>query len=322
MSGMKHSGGQAGEGRVKNAILIAGPTASGKSALALDLAERRGGVIVNTDSMQGYSGLDVLTARPEAADLARAPHFLYGHVHPATPYSTGAWLRDVMKLIEDGTFFERAVIFVGGTGLYFRALAEGISEMPDIPQRVRDRWRYELKEQGAVKLHSLLLREDSAAAMMLKPTDSQRIVRALEVLDASGRSILEWQAERGQPLIDRESARFLVIDPDRAALVTRIDKRFDQMLDKGALDEVKRLAALGLDPELPAMKAIGVRELQAAMAGEIGFPEAIERAKIATRQYSKRQTTWFRHQLGPEWLRLRPGDDLETTISALASDAT
>lgn len=319
---MKHSGGQAGEGRVKNAILIAGPTASGKSALALDLAERRGGVIVNTDSMQGYSVLDVLTARPEAADLARAPHYLYGHVHPATAYSTGAWLRDVMKLIEDGTFSERPVIFVGGTGLYFRALAEGISEMPDIPQRVRDRWRYELKEQGAVKLHSLLLREDSAAAMMLKPTDSQRIVRALEVLDASGRSILEWQAERGQPLIDRESARFLVIEPDRAALVARIDKRFDQMLDKGALDEVKRLAALGLDPELPAMKAIGVRELQAAMAGEIGFPEAIERAKIATRQYSKRQTTWFRHQLGPEWLRLRPGDDLETTISALASDTT
>ncbi|MBZ9773400.1 tRNA (adenosine(37)-N6)-dimethylallyltransferase MiaA [Mesorhizobium sp. CO1-1-8] len=322
MSGMEHSGGQAGEGRVKNAILIAGPTASGKSALALDLAERRGGVIVNTDSMQGYSVLDVLTARPEAADLARAPHFLYGHVHPATPYSTGAWLRDVRKLIDDGTFSERPVIFVGGTGLYFRALAEGISEMPDIPQRVRDRWRYELKEQGAVKLHSLLLREDSAAAMMLKPTDSQRIVRALEVLDASGRSILEWQAERGQPLIDRESARFFVIEPERAALVGRIDKRFDQMLDKGALDEVKRLAALGLDPELPAVKAIGVRELQAAMAGEIGFPEAIERAKIATRQYSKRQTTWFRHQLGPEWLRLRPGDDLETTILTLASDAT
>lgn len=319
---MKHSGGQAGKGRVKNAILIAGPTASGKSALALDLAERRGGVIVNTDSMQGYSVLDVLTARPEAADLARAPHYLYGHVHPATAYSTGAWLRDVMKLIEDGIFSERPVIFVGGTGLYFRALAEGISEMPDIPQRVRDRWRYELKEQGAVKLHSLLLREDSAAAMMLKPTDSQRVVRALEVLDASGRSILEWQAERGQPLIDRESARFFVIEPDRAALVARIDKRFDRMLDKGALDEVKRLAALGLDPELPAMKAIGVRELQAAMAGEIGFPEAIERAKIATRQYSKRQTTWFRHQLGPEWLRLRPGDDLETTISALASDTT
>jgi tRNA dimethylallyltransferase len=313
MSGMENSG-QAGEGRVKNAILIAGPTASGKSALALDLAERKGGVIVNTDSMQGYSVLDVLTARPVAADLARAPHFLYGHVHPATAYSTGAWLRDVMKLIDDGTFSGRPVIFVGGPGLYFRALAEGISEMPDIPQRVRDRWRYELKEQGAVKLHGLLLREDSATAMTLKPTDSQRIVRALEVLDASGRSIREWQAERGQPLIDRETARFFVIEPDRTALVGRIEKRFDQMLDKGALDEVKRLSALGLDPELPAMKAIGVRELHAAMAGEIGFPEAIERAKIATRQYSKRQTTWFRHQLGSEWLRLRPGDDLETTI--------
>ncbi|MFD2055597.1 tRNA (adenosine(37)-N6)-dimethylallyltransferase MiaA [Mesorhizobium calcicola] len=314
MSGMEHSGGQAGEGRVKNAILIAGPTASGKSALTLDLAERKGGVIVNTDSMQGYSVLDVLTARPEAADLARAPHFLYGHVHPATAYSTGAWLRDVMKLIDDGTLSGRHVIFVGGTGLYFRALAEGISEMPDIPQRVRDRWRYELKEQGAIKLHSLLLREDSAAAMMLKPTDSQRIVRALEVLDASGRSIREWQAERGRPLIDRHSAHFFVIEPDRAALVDRIEKRFDHMLDKGALDEVRRLSALGLHPDLPAMKAIGVRELQAAMAGEIGFPEAIERAKIATRQYAKRQTTWFRHQLGPEWQRLRAGDDLETTI--------
>ncbi|AZO43945.1 tRNA (adenosine(37)-N6)-dimethylallyltransferase MiaA [Mesorhizobium sp. M7D.F.Ca.US.005.01.1.1] len=311
---MEHSGGQAGEGRVKNAILIAGPTASGKSALALDLAERKGGVIVNTDSMQGYSVLDVLTARPEAADLARAPHFLYGHVHPATAYSTGAWLRDVMKLIDDGTLSGRPVIFVGGTGLYFRALAEGISEMPDIPQRIRDRWRYELKEQGAVKLHGLLLREDSATAMTLKPTDSQRVVRALEVLDASGRSIREWQAERGQPLIDRGSARFFVIEPDRAVLVGRIEKRFDQMLDKGALDEVRRLSALGLGRDLPAMKAIGVRELQAAMAGEIGFPEAIERAKIATRQYSKRQTTWFRHQLEPEWLRLRPGDDLETTI--------
>ena len=282
---------------MKNAILIAGPTASGKSALALDLAERTGGVIVNTDSMQGYSVLDVLTARPRPADLARAPHFLYGHVHPTTAYSTGAWLRDVMKLIDDGTLSRRP-IFVGGTGLYFRALAEGISEMPDIPQRIRDRWRYELKEQGAVKLHSLLLREDSAAAMTLKPTDSQRIVRALEVLDASGRSIREWQAERGRPLIDRESAHFFVVEPDRAALVGRIEARFDRMLEMGALDEVKRLAALNLDPDLPAMKAIGFRELQAAMAGEIGFPEAIELAKIATRQYAKRQSDLVQAPIG------------------------
>ncbi|TIP89373.1 MAG: tRNA (adenosine(37)-N6)-dimethylallyltransferase MiaA [Mesorhizobium sp.] len=322
MSGIKNSGGQAGEGRVKNAILIAGPTASGKSALALDLAERNGGVIVNTDSMQGYSVLDVLTARPTAAELARVPHFLYGHVHPSTAYSTGAWLRDVMKLIDGGTFVERPVIFVGGTGLYFRALAEGISEMPDIPQSIRDRWRYELQEQGAARLHRILLREDSAAGMVLKPTDGQRIVRALEVLDASGRSILEWQAARGRPLIDRASTRFFVIEPDRAELVERIEARFDRMLEKGALDEVRRLTELGLDPDLPAMKAIGVRELQAAMAGELSFPEAIKRAKIATRQYAKRQATWFRHQLGPEWLRLRPGDRVESTISDTLSSAT
>ncbi|MER8482300.1 tRNA (adenosine(37)-N6)-dimethylallyltransferase MiaA [Mesorhizobium sp. M1322] len=315
MSGIENSGGQAGEGRVKNAVLIAGPTASGKSALALELAERNGGVIVNTDSMQVYSVLDVLTARPTAAELAHVPHFLYGHVHPSTAYSTGAWLRDVTKLIDDGAFLERPVIFAGGTGLYFRALAEGISEMPDIPQSIRDRWRYELQEQGAAKLHRILLREDSAAGMMLKPTDGQRIVRALEVLDASGRSILEWQAARGRPLIDRASTRFFVIEPDRAELVERIEARFDRMLEKGALDEVRRLTELGLDPDSPAMKAIGVRELQAAMGGKLSFPEAIERAKIATRQYAKRQATWFRHQLGPEWLKLRHGDRVESTIS-------
>lgn len=322
ISGIENSSGQAGEGRVKNAILIAGPTASGKSALALDLAERNGGVIVNTDSMQGYSVLDVLTARPGPAELARVPHFLYGHVDPSTAYSTGAWLRDVTKLIDDGTLSERPVIFVGGTGLYFRALTEGISEMPDIPKSIRDRWRYELQEQGAVRLHRILLREDSAAGMMLRPTDGQRIVRALEVLDASGRSILDWQAARGRPLIDRSSARFFVIEPERAALVERIDARFDSMLDKGALDEVKQLSALGLDPDLPAMKAIGVRELQAALAGAISFPEAIERAKIATRQYAKRQTTWFRHQLGPEWQRLRPGEGINSMPSPPPSSAT
>lgn len=294
---------------MKNAILIAGPTASGKSALALDLAERKGGIIVNTDSMQGYSVLDVLTARPSAVELARAPHVLYGHVHPSVAYSTGAWLRDVTRLIEDGALSGRPVVFVGGTGLYFRALAEGISDMPDIPRSVRERWRYELKEQGAEKLHRLLMHEDSAVAMQLRPTDGQRIVRALEVLDASGRSILEWQAERGRPLIDRDSARFLVIEPDRTELVARIEARFDRMLDNGALDEVRQLTALDLDPDLPSMKAIGVRELQAAMAGQIGFPEAIERAKIATRQYAKRQATWFRHQLGPEWRRVRSSDE-------------
>jgi tRNA dimethylallyltransferase len=189
-----------------------------------------------------------------------------------------------------------------------------MSEMPDIPRAVRERWRYELNERGAVKLHQILMREDPAAAMRLRPGDGQRIVRALEVLEASGRSILHWQAMRGQPLIDRDSASFLVIEPDRADLIARIDARFDTMVERGALAEVRALDALGLDPALPAMKAIGVPELRAAIAGELTFPQAIDRAKAATRQYAKRQATWFRHQLGDDWKRLRSGDMAETTI--------
>ncbi len=304
-SGIEKSG---GEGGIRNAILIAGPTASGKSRLALELAETLGGVVVNADSMQVYSVLDVLTARPGADEMRRAPHLLYGHVDPGVAYSTGAWLRDMISLAGGGRFSTARPIFVGGTGLYFRALEEGISEMPDIPGPVRERWRGELAEKGSEKLHRILMREDPQAAATLRTGDGQRIVRALEVLEASGRSILEWQGERGTPLIDLESARFIVIEPDRAELVGRIDRRFDAMLDTGALEEVKALKALGLDPQLPAMKAIGVRELGAALAGEIPMAEAIERAKIATRQYAKRQSTWFRHQLGAHWSRLRQPD--------------
>lgn len=314
MSGIGNSGEEAGSGRVKNAILIAGPTASGKSALALALAEKYGGVIANTDSMQGYSILDVLTARPGVEELRRVPHHLYGHVHPSVAYSTGKWLRDVGKLIDAGTFVLQRPVFVGGTGLYFRALSEGISEMPEIPSHVRDRWRYELNEQGAPRLHRILMQEDAAAAMKLRASDGQRIVRALEVLEASGRSILSWQAERGMPLIDRDSAHFFVIEPDREALVERIEARFDTMLERGALDEVRQLTALGLDPALPAMKAIGVPELQAAIAGEIEFAQAIQRAKAATRQYAKRQATWFRHQLDERWQRVQPTESLDLTI--------
>ncbi|WP_019171543.1 tRNA (adenosine(37)-N6)-dimethylallyltransferase MiaA [Pseudaminobacter salicylatoxidans] len=303
---MGRSGRDEGGERVKNAILIAGPTASGKSALALELAEKQAGVVVNADSMQVYDVLEVLTARPGAEDRARAPHHLYGHVSPAVAYSTGAWLRDVMVLFESGVFADRAPIFVGGTGLYFRALSEGISQMPDVPASTREHWRGRWAEEGSEALHRVLAERDPAVAQRLKPGDSQRIVRALEVLDASGRSILAWQGERGRPLIERGSARFLVIEPDRAELGRRIDRRFDHMLESGALDEVRALAAMKLDPALPAMKAIGVRELQAADAGAFGFDEAIARAKIATRQYAKRQSTWFRNQLGPEWRRI-PG---------------
>ena len=254
--------------------------------------------------MQVYSILNVLTARPGAHELRRAPHLLYGNVHPATAYSTGAWLRDVMELADQGAFDARRPIFVGGTGLYFRALAEGISDMPDVPAPVRDQWRYRLEEEGPARLHRILFHEDPEAAMSLRPSDGQRIARALEVLEASGRSILKWQAERGRPLVDRSSGRFLVIEPARVELIARIDARFDQMVKAGVADEVKVLSALELDPTLPAMKAIGVREFQAAAAGRMTAEDAIARAKIATRQYAKRQATWFRHQFGPEWRRI------------------
>ncbi len=301
---MEASGERAGEGRVKNATLIAGPTASGKSALALELAERSGGVVVNADSMQVYSVLKVLTARPGAEEEARAPHLLYGHVPPSLAHSAGAWLRDVERLAAEGAFAERPPIFVGGTGLYLRALAEGIAEMPDVPAAVRQHWRSELVRHGAGRLHAVLAGRDPAMAARLRPGDGQRIVRALEVLDASGRSLLDWQAARGRPLIERASARFLVVEPERAALVRRIDLRFEAMMQAGAPEEVRRLLALGLAPALPAMKAIGVPELAAMLAGESSAAEAVARAKTATRQYAKRQATWFRHQLGPEWSRL------------------
>lgn len=296
-------GGKAGpmRGRLRNALLIAGPTASGKSAFALDLAVKQGGAIVNADSMQVYAGLSVLTARPDAADLALASHHLYGHVDPAEDYSTGAWLRDVQHVADEIERSDKRPIFVGGTGLYFRALTEGLSQMPDIPRTVRDKWRYHLMEDGAGKLHALLLRRDPAAAMRLKPTDGQRIVRALEVLDASGRSILEWQAMRETPLVDMASARAAVLAPPRGLLVQRIDARVDAMMAQGAIEEVQALLARKLPSTVPAMKAIGVRELADFLGGRASLPEAVERIKIATRQYSKRQSTWFRHQLGPEW---------------------
>jgi tRNA dimethylallyltransferase len=303
-SDMKASGDKRQGIPIRNAILIAGPTASGKSKLALDLAEKHSGVIVNTDSMQVYSVLNVLTARPDRQDLARAPHHLYGHVSPATAYSTGTWARDVSDLAASGAFEGKRPIFVGGTGLYFRALTEGISEMPEIPPEIRERWRYRLAEEGPAKLHRILMHEDGECALVLRASDGQRIVRALEVLEASGRSILAWQAEQGEPLIDAASARLFVIDAERELLVERIERRFDTMLENGALEEVRALAAMNLSDDLPAIKAIGFRELNAADSGHLTFEEAIYRAKVATRQYAKRQATWFRNQLSPLWQRL------------------
>ena len=288
---------------IGKAILIAGPTASGKSALALEMARQHHGVVVNADSMQVYSVLRLLTARPDEAQMRMAPHLLYGHVHPRENYSTGQWLRDVRKLAEAGAFRDRIPVFVGGTGLYFRALLGGLAQMPAIPPDVSERWRKALAEQGSRALHRILKKEDADAALKLEPADGQRIVRALEVLEVSGRSILAWQAEAPRSVIDPESAELILLDPERKLLVERIERRFDDMMAEGALAEVETLLSFGLDPSLPAMKAIGVREIAAAIDGRLSIEEAIARAKTATRQYAKRQGTWFRHQMGAEWQR-------------------
>lgn len=294
---------------MKDAVLIAGPTASGKSALALDIAQRSNGVVVNADSMQVYSVLRVLTARPVDDELAAARHELYGHVDPRDGYSTGRWVRDVEALIRAGALAGGPAIFTGGTGLYFRALTQGLSAMPDVPPQVRARWREALALRGPAELHRVLAQRDPEAARAIRPSDGQRIVRALEVEEASGRPISFWQGRAGRPLVDPASARLMVIEPGRPELAARIDRRFDAMLAGGAAEEARALAALGVGADMPAMKAIGVRELLAADRGEIGFDEAVARAKAATRQYAKRQSTWFRNQLGPEWRRLAPGQD-------------
>ncbi|MDA4846439.1 tRNA (adenosine(37)-N6)-dimethylallyltransferase MiaA [Hoeflea poritis] len=285
------------------AVLIAGPTASGKSALALEMAEAEDGVVVNADSMQVYDTLRILTARPAQADLERAPHYLYGHVPALRSYSAGQWFRDVDDLLARDDVASRLLVFVGGTGLYFRALTDGLSEMPAIPEPIRRHWRDRLREDGAETLHARLRAVDPQTAATLDATDSQRIVRALEVFDASGQSIRKLQKDRGRALVRPEDARRIVLMPERDLLRQRIHERFVSMVDDGAIEEVERLLALGLSPDLPAMKAIGVREIGAFLSGDMTIEQAIERASIATRQYAKRQMTWFRNQLDDGWER-------------------
>lgn len=293
-----------GNDLTRQIILIAGPTASGKSVLALRLAEELKGVIINTDSMQVYNVLEQLTARPGRAELERVPHYLYGHVSPSIAYSTGRWFSDVEELLKVPELTEKTLIFTGGTGLYFRALLGGLSTMPAIPEDIRSFWRKQDAELGAEKLHELLALKDPVAAALLRPTDSQRIVRALEVFDSSGRSIAEWQKETGRALINAAAARKIIIEPDRQWLGLRIAKRFGTMMKEGALDEVKALLSLGLSHELPAMRAIGVKEIAEVLAGRLKTEQAAELATIATRQYAKRQMTWFRNQLGDDWERV------------------
>lgn len=261
-------------------------------------------MIVNTDSMQVYDVLRVLTARPSPEEIRRAPHHLYGHVSPLGPYSVGMWLADVESLMRDGAFEGRVPIFVGGTGLYFRALLQGLAALPEIPPEIRESLRAELLDQGPIPLFRRLAELDAAGAALLKPADGHRIVRALEVIQATGRPLRHWQAQPVSGLVDGSSASHFVVEPSRSVLHARIDRRFDRMIAEGARDEVRAVAALGLSPELPAAKAIGLRELLAADRGDLGIEAAVEQAKAATRQYAKRQSTWFRTQFGEQWQRV------------------
>ena len=282
-------------------ILIAGPTASGKSALAVEKARAAGGIVVNADSMQVYEGLPILTAQPAADETAGVPHRLYGHRDPAAPYSTGAWLREVADLrAAEGA--GRPLVFCGGTGLYFKALTEGLQDMPPVPDAVRTRLRYRLSEEGATRLHRELRARDPETAMRVMPGDGQRIVRALEVLEASGKPISWWQGQAATPLVGAgEIAERIVLVPDRAALHRRIDGRFDRMIARGAVAEARAFLGRAIAPDMPAMKAIGLREIGAHLSGETSLDEAVIRAKAASRQYAKRQSTWFRNQCDEGW---------------------
>ena len=289
-----------------DAILITGPTASGKSALALQFARRHNGVVINADSMQVYDTLRVVTARPGEAEMGGVPHELYGHVPAGRTYSTGDWLREAGALVEQLKHEKRLPVFVGGTGLYFKALTGGLSEMPAIPADLRVEIRQRLQTEGADALHRELVEVDPAMAQRLSPGDGQRIVRALEVFRATGRSIAEFQKQSGPQLVDPDRARKLVVLPDRTVLHDRINRRFEQMMDEGAIEEVEALLSLGLKPEMPAMKAIGVAQIADMLAGRISRHEAVERASAATRQYAKRQMTWFRNQMDESWERVDP----------------
>jgi tRNA dimethylallyltransferase len=298
---------------MNRAVLIAGPTASGKSALALQLAERAGGTIVNADSMQVYRDFRVLTARPTPVEASRAPHLLYGHVDAAEPYSVGRWLADASRALAEVERAGRLPIFVGGTGLYFKVLIQGLSSMPPMPETVRAKIRGEAEGVTASELHARLAARDPLTAAKLRPSDRQRVIRALEVFEATGRPLVEWQASPGKPLIEPGAAIAVFMTVDRAELRTRIDTRFDKMLARGALDEVRAFAARKLDPALPAMKAHGAPWLMKHLAGEIPLDAAANEAKADTRKYAKRQETWFRHQL-PQFKWLAPDRALEETL--------
>lgn len=285
----------------KRALLIAGPTASGKSAVGIKLADRLDGMIINADSMQVYAGLHILTARPDAEEEASAPHRLYGHVAPDQAYSVGQWLDDVAGMLEEAHALGKVPILLGGTGLYFKALTQGLSPIPDIPDALRTYWRAEAERLPPEDLHAALVLRDPISAARLPIADRQRVLRAIEVFEATGRTLTDWQAAPNTPpLLKREDVVAMVLAPERTLLYQRIEQRFDQMVSQGGLDEARAFATLALGTDLPAMKAIGVPPLMAAASGRLSLEEAIVLAKRDTRRFAKRQLTWYRNQL-PDW---------------------
>ena len=278
-------------------VIIAGPTASGKSALALDAAEEFTGTVINADSMQVYRELRVLTARPTDGDEARVPHRLFGALPVTEACSAGRWLGMARAEIEAARGAGRLPILVGGTGLYLKALTDGLAPVPGIPQGIRSEARRLHARLGGEAFRAELAKVDAEAARRLEAGDSQRLIRAFEVVRATGRPLADWQRQgAGGPATDARFAT-IVLAPPRDALYAAIDARLDTMIEDGALDEVAALDRLGLDAGLPAAKAVGVPELRRHLRGEITLDEALESAKRASRNFAKRQLTWLRHQM-------------------------
>jgi tRNA dimethylallyltransferase len=301
-------------------ILLAGPTASGKSALALALAEKFGCVIINADSMQVYRDLRIITARPTAEEELRVPHRLYGHVDAAENFSVGRWCEEAAAEIALARRNAHAAIVVGGTGLYFNTLTRGLAAVPPIPPDIREEVRARLAGDGVAALHAELKQRDPVAAARLMPGDRARVTRALEVVLATGRSLFDWHEDNKPPGLDAARAAKVFLIPDRDELLRRIDTRFDAMMAGGALDEVRALATRNLSPNLPAMKAHGVPWLIRHLNGEITLEQAVEQAKHDTRLYTKRQATWFRNQL-PNFVWIEPTralTEIEGQLQALS----
>jgi len=278
-------------------ILIAGPTASGKSGLALAIAREFEGVVVNADASQVYNELQIISARPSQEEMEQVPHKLYGHVSGGTAYSTGAWLEDVTQVLKELEAANQRAIIVGGTGLYFQALLNGLSNIPQIDEEIRKFWRQEADRLGGHELHKVLQTKDPIMAERLNPGDRQRVTRALEVIESTGHSLSFWQQETGPALLDLSQTVPFVLQIDREVLYHRIDERFEQMVQQGGLEEVQALLVHRFDAGLPIMRALGVPELSTYIKGDMSLDQAIDQAAQQTRRYAKRQLTWLRRNM-------------------------